>query len=109
MADQFSDGRRIEGVILSPGDSAMRVASTGAEDFMDFASMSATWASENCFDYGWQQQHLKKSVTDADCVCSRELAARLIHLLLNGSEANQWTVDIPLAQPINDRRIVWVV
>ena len=79
MTIKYSDGRRIEGVILSPGDSAMRVALKRAEDTMDFAFMAGTWVSENGepveVEYAWQRHALKKPVSEADCICSKELAA----------------------------------
>jgi len=58
----------------------MRVVRNGAEDAVDFTSMTATWVSETCFEHEWQQQHLK-SVSEADCICSRERAAGVALIL----------------------------
>ena len=113
MTIKYSDGRRIEGIILSQGDGAMRVALKGAEDSGNLAFMAGTWVSEDCepveIEFAWEEHHLNEPVTEADCVCSKELAARLIHLLLNGSEGDQLTAGIPLDRPINECRGEWLV
>lgn len=113
MTIKYSDGRRIEGMILTHGNGAMRVALKGADDPVNFAFMAGTWVSEDCepveVESTWDQRHPKGSVTEADCICSKEVAARLIHLLLNGSEADQLTAGIHLEQPINECRGGWPV
>jgi hypothetical protein len=103
MTVKYSDGRRIEGILLTMGDSGMRVALKGSEDAVDFAFMAGTWVSENCepvgIEFAWEQQKPKEAVSEADCICSKELAARLLHLLLSGGEANPLTMGIiPLAR-----------
>jgi hypothetical protein len=99
MVITYSDGRRSEGLILAPGDSGMRVAMKGVKDAVGFVFMAGSWVSEDGeavgIEYAWDQQGVKKSVSEADCICSKELAARLIHLL-HGSEENEWTTDVPL-------------
>ena len=102
MTIKYSDGRTIEGVILASGDGAMRVALKGADDAVDFAFMAGTWVSDDgepiVIEYAWQQHAVKESVSEADCICPKELASRLIHLLLNGDGADVGTVDMPFTQ-----------
>jgi hypothetical protein len=107
MMIKYSDGRRSEGLFLVKGDTAMRVATNGVEDAVDFSPMTATWVSETCFEHARQQAHLKKPVAEADCICSKERAAWLIQLLFGGSEI---THDVmPVVQPLNDCWVGWVV
>ena len=116
MTIKYSDGRRNEGLILSrgDGDSAMRVALKGVEETVDFVLIAGAWVSENGEPFGiefaWEHHRRNETVSEENCVCSKELAARLIHLLLNGSETTQVTEDImPPVQRLNDCRVGWVV
>jgi hypothetical protein len=116
MTIKYSDGRKIEGIILSRGDGdrAMRVALKGVEEAVDFVFIAGTWVLENGepveIEFAWEQHRRSPTVSEDDCVCSKDLAARLIRLLLNGSETTPLAVDvIPPVQPLNDCRVAWIV
>jgi hypothetical protein len=98
MIIKYSDGRKSEGLILAPGDSGMRVAMKGGKDAVDFVFMAGGWVSEDGepvgVEYAWEQHTLKQSVLEVDCVCSKELAVRLIHLLHSREEYDR-TTDMP--------------
>ena len=84
----FLDGQKIEAVIYSQNGSTMRVAVKGAEDLVDFTSISGQWLSENCepvdIEFAWQRIPTKETVTEADCICSQELATHLVECLWMG-------------------------
>ncbi len=86
MYIRYADGREAEAIILSLTDDKIRVLARGAEDAEDFRQVGDTWITEACepvlIEFRWQRR--QKPVTEADCVCSKELAARLIRLLLQG-------------------------
>ena len=69
----------------------MRVAVENGEDSVVLTCVNGTWISEEQapvqVEFEWQR-NLRKEATqsEADCVCSKELAARLIRLLLSGDE-----------------------
>ena len=69
----------------------MRVAVENGEDSVVLTCVDGTWISEEHapvhVEFDWQR-NLRKEATqsEADCICSKELAARLIHLLLSGDE-----------------------
>ena len=88
------DRRRSEGLILEPGDSGLRVGLKGVEDATDFSSMAATSVSECCFEYALHLQHAKELISEKDCICPKELASRLIHLLFDGCELDGWTTAV---------------
>jgi len=99
MTIKYSGGRRIEGLILSQSGSDIRTALKGARDAVNFNFIEGTWVSENCepveVEFAWQRQSLKEPVSEADCICPKELAARLIRLFLNGSEENEGPIEVP--------------
>jgi hypothetical protein len=77
----------------------IRVAVKGGDDLLEFQDFNGTWISEDLepvrIDFEWQKHGRKVEVTEADCICSQELAARLIHLLLSGEEEEGQTAAPP--------------
>jgi hypothetical protein len=71
----------------------MRVAVEGCDDAAEFIKVHGTWISEDCepvtLEYG-PRRTAPATPSDADCICSRDLAARLIDLLLTDSAEDQW-------------------
>ena len=82
------DGQTTEGVIYSQTGSTMRVAMQDTEDLVDFTCISGQWVSENCqpveIEFAWQGVPTNEVVTEADCICSPELAAHLVEYLRAG-------------------------
>jgi hypothetical protein len=67
----------------------MRVAVRGGDDPVELTDISGVWISEDCepvqVQFAWQRKTQAQIVEEAECICSRELASRLIHLLWNGT------------------------
>lgn len=79
----------VEGVVLARSEYKMRVAVQGAPDAAVFVFVDGSWISEDCepvdIAFEWRRQpRPRKSVTVADCICPKELAARLIQDLESG-------------------------
>jgi len=93
MTIRYPDGRTIEAVTLRRTDNFMRVAAKGCEDTAEFTRVHGTWISEDCepviMEYG-QPGNDPTTLSEADCICPRELAARLIDLLLIDSAEDEW-------------------
>jgi hypothetical protein len=89
MKITFLNGRAVEAVLLSRSDGTIRVAIDGADDVTEFCNVSGTWVSEDCeparIEFAWQRSGHKPTISEADCCCSDDLAARLIHLLFTDS------------------------
>lgn len=85
MRITYANGKTTVGILLSRNNKKMRVALRGGEDVTEFTSVSGAWVSEDCevvqVRYEWQRRTRKPVVSEADCVCSKELAAHLVHLL----------------------------
>jgi hypothetical protein len=97
----YADGSRTEAVLLARSDNKIRVAIPGCDDHMELTQIHGTWVSEDCepvrLEFAWQRKTREEVLSEADCVCSQELAARLIHLLESGSDENQPQAKSPLA------------
>jgi hypothetical protein len=68
----------------------MRVVMRGTDDVTEFSHISGAWVSADCepvrIEFAWQRRERKPAISEADCHCSPELAARLIRSLFTGSE-----------------------
>ena len=101
MIITYANGQTIEGVLLSRNDRTMRVAMRGGDNAEEFANVNGAWISEKLepvqVRYEWQRQTRRQLVSVTDCVCSKELAARLIQSLLSGDEA-----EAPVVLPVQE-------
>jgi hypothetical protein len=70
-------------------DNRMRVALVGCDDLTEFTQINGTWVSEDCeavrIDFGWPAR-ASREYQEEDFICSQDLAAKLIHRLLNPEE-----------------------
>jgi hypothetical protein len=89
MTIKYANGNVAEAMLLSRTDTTIRVAMAGADDVGEFSYINGTWVSDDCepvlIEFAWQRHDRQETVREADCCCSRELAARLIHLLFTDS------------------------
>ncbi len=99
MIITYSDGIAVEAVLLSRTENTMRLAVQGADDVVEVSNINGIWVSEDCepisIEFAWQRRDRKPSVSEAECCCSRELAAKLIHSLFTGSIEDKIELDAP--------------
>lgn len=99
MKIKYSDGIAVEAVLLSRTDNTMRLAVQGAEDVIEVSNINGVWVSAECepvsIEFAWQRRDHKPVISEAECCCSRELAARLIHSLFAGSSEDRVELEIP--------------
>ena len=93
MTIRYTDGRAIEGVTLARTANMMRVAIEGCDDAAEFINVHGRWISEDrepvTLEYG-PRRKAPATLSEADCICSRDLAARLVDLLLTDSTEDAW-------------------
>jgi hypothetical protein len=89
----FANGSRTEAVLLARNENKIRVAIAGSDDVLELTDVHGTWVTEGCepvyVQFAWEGKTPEQIVTEADCVCSHDLAARLVHLLWNADEESQ--------------------
>lgn len=107
MTIKYADGNAAEAMLLSRTDTTIRVAMAGADDVREFSNINGTWVSDDCepvlIEFAWQRHDRKEAVREAECCCSRELAARLIHLLFTDSREDGIAVDVSHELRSSDR------
>lgn len=90
MTIRYANGKTIEAVLLSRTDNSLRVAAKNTDDVQVFSDINGTWVSEDCepvrIDFEWQRHTREQTVAEADCVCPKELASRLMYLLFSGND-----------------------
>lgn len=90
MTLQYMNGQSSEAVLLSRTTTTMRLAIEGHDDIVVLTQLNDTWVSDECepvhVDFSWATHSLKPEVAEEDCICSRELAAHLIHMLYTGDD-----------------------
>ena len=94
MTIHYANGKSIEGLLLALSAHTLRVAIPGEDDVREFNSVNGTWVSDDCepvrLEFAWDRKKREPELTEADCICSPELAAHLIHLLLSGEEEPEY-------------------
>ena len=89
----YANGSKVEGFLLARTESTIRVAIPGADDPMELTNIRDTWVTDDCepvrVEFAWEGKTPEEVVSEADCVCSHDLAARLLHLLWSGNEEDQ--------------------
>ena len=97
----YADGRRTEAVLLARSENQLRVAIPGCDDPVELNDIHGTWVSDDCepvrVEFAWEGTTREEVPPEADCICSPELAAHLIHLLWSGDETEEWKADAPVA------------
>ena len=90
MTLTYADGNRTEAILLARSENKIRVAIPGSDDPVELTDVRGTWVSEDCepvrVEFAWQKKTSAALLSEADCVCPKDLAARLIHLLWNADE-----------------------
>jgi hypothetical protein len=104
MIIRYADGKAIEGVTLARTADIMRVAAEGCEDIAEFINVHGTWISEDCepvtMEYG-PPRNAPTTLSEADFICPRALAARLIDLLSTDSAEDAWDGQTAPQRPLD--------
>ena len=88
MTIRYSNGYTVDGILLSREGNSMRVAIQDCDEVAEFFEINGTWVSVACepveVEFAWMRRGELPEVTEADCICSEELAARLVEMLFAG-------------------------
>ena len=90
MTITYPNGTILQAIVLSHDEEAIRVVAAGCADVLAFTSIHGTWISEELepvkIEFERQRRRADPFPSVDDCVCPKELAARLIHSLFSGIE-----------------------
>ena len=87
MLIHYSDGTKVEGLLLSQGRDVLRVAARGINDALVFQRVSGSWVAESQepvqIELEWQRAggRARTAPERTDCVYSQDLAERLLRVL----------------------------
>jgi hypothetical protein len=88
MTIRYSNGYTVDAILLAREGNSMRVAIRDLDETVEFFEINGVWLSQNCepveVEFAWMRQSETPVITETDCLCSQELAARLVHLLWSG-------------------------
>lgn len=88
MTIRYSNGQAFEAALLSQAEDEMRIVLKGCEDVLELRKISDAWVTDECepvqVDFAWGGPSLLETISEDECICSPELAARLLHLLFAG-------------------------
>jgi len=88
MTIRYGNGFSLEATLLFRSDDLMRVAIDGSDNVVELTLVDGTWMGDDCepvqVEFAYTRQSAVPTVTEDDCLCSREFAATLIQLLLAG-------------------------
>jgi hypothetical protein len=82
MTITFPDGTSVQAILLCRNEDSLRAVVPGEEDTLAFQFVNGTWVSECSepvtIEFEWQRNKYESAVTEADCVCSKLVAAKLV-------------------------------
>lgn len=93
MTITYSNGTVLQAVVLSHEQDELRAVAPGVDDVLTFTCIHGTWISEELepvtITFAWERRVVTPAPTEDDCICPKDLAAHLIHTLLQGDEGNE--------------------
>jgi hypothetical protein len=105
MTIAYGNGSTVSATLLSQDENEIRAIAAGSDDVHVFKRVQGTWISEDielvAIKFEWQAVAASPGPTVEDCICTKELAAHLIRLLLAGDDSDHDTVSnaVPTFNP----------
>jgi hypothetical protein len=88
MIIRYSNGQTLEAVLLSRTETTMRIVPEGHDDVVELTRINGLWVSDDCeavqVNFVWNPRAASTDVKEEDCICSHEMAERLIKALYGG-------------------------
>lgn len=98
MTITYSDGTVLKAIVLSH-EEVIRAIAAGSDGVLAFTRIHDTWISEEIepvsIVFEWQRRGASPTFCGDDCVCPKELAARLIQTLLGACERDEAAANTP--------------
>jgi len=88
MTIRYSNGYTVDAILLAREGNCMRVAIREFDETVEFFEINGIWVSQNCepveVEFAWMKQSEVPTAVESDCICTPELADRLLRLLWSG-------------------------
>ena len=85
MTISYPNGTVLQAIVLSHDEHGIRANATGCDDVLSFTRIHDTWISEEIdpvtMTFEWQRSRRVPAPSEDDCVCPKDLAARLVQSL----------------------------
>ena len=93
MTITYPSGAVLQAIALSHEENEIRAIAAGCDDVLEFTRVHGTWISEELepvtIEFASQGRQTSPSISEDDCLCPRELAARLIAMVVSGCERGE--------------------
>jgi hypothetical protein len=89
----YPNGTILQAIALSHEENEIRSIAAGCDDVLEFTRVHDTWISEEIepvtIEFACQRRQTSPSISEDDCLCPKELAARLIAMVISGCERGE--------------------
>jgi hypothetical protein len=89
----YRSGTVLRAILLSHKEHEIRAIAPGCDDALAFSCVRGTWISEEIepvtIEFEWQRPMTSPILSEDDCICSKEVAARLILTMFRDSEVDE--------------------
>jgi len=113
MTIRYSNGYTVEAVLLSRRENVIRVEVRGGSDVFELRQINGQWITEDCepvdVNIAWVQHKDLPVVSINDCICTPELAAKLLHMLFSGEDEPAAIDAIDRAASVNGAPVYYQV
>jgi hypothetical protein len=100
MKIRYGNGQMAETITFCHSETSMRVAIRGTDDALELRRVGATWVAEDGeVVIDGNSRRLSGCITEEDCICPPDLAARLLDLLYTDSSEDVEEAPCALARP----------
>jgi hypothetical protein len=98
MTITYPNGETLQALLLSRGEDTLRTAIAGGDDVRIFKLIHDQWISEEWepvqIDFAWSRCGSSNVPSEADCICPKDLASRLMSMLFSGPGGDDALDDI---------------
>ena len=103
MIIQYTNGQKMEAVLISRNGNTMRVALKGSDDVVVLNELNGSWVTDDCepveVTFAWELP-AAPAVCEDDFICSPELAAQLIDMLNHCEQPEKQAQALGMAIPV---------
>jgi hypothetical protein len=89
----YRNGTVLRAILLSHKEDEIRAIAPDCDDALAFSCVRGTWISEEIepvtIEFEWQRPRTSSILSEDDCICSKEVAARLIQMMFRDSEVDE--------------------